>query len=69
MKGTRIIYTKKYKKFVFSKVYEAIADSTGCTMEDAQTLFVNAIAYNTVVEEICDKAKYLTAYLNSEVAV
>ena len=64
----KIYRTKKYEDFIFSKVYEAIAESTGCTLEDARTLFVNAIAYNTVVEEICDKAKWLATYLNSEVA-
>ena len=52
--------TKEYEEFVFSKICEAIADSTGCTQEDARPLFINALAYNTVVEEIIDKAKMLT---------
>jgi len=65
---TRINQTKKYKDFVFSSVYEEIAKSTGCTKEEAQTLFVNALAYNTVIVEICDKAKMLSTDLVLEVA-
>jgi len=60
--------TKKYEEFVFSSIYEEIVKSTGCTQEEARALFVNAIAYNTVIEEICDKAKMLTADSVSEVA-
>jgi len=51
--------TKEYEEFVLSKIYEAIADSTGCTKEDARPLLINALAYNTVVEEITDKARML----------
>ena len=48
--------TKKYEKFVFSEVCKEIANSTGCTEKDAWTLLVNALAYNTVIAEILDKA-------------
>ena len=60
---TKIYRTKKYEDFIFSKVYEAIAESTGCTNEDARILLINALAYNTVVEEILDKAKWLATNL------
>jgi hypothetical protein len=51
--------TNEYEEFVLSKIYEAIADSTGCAKEDARPLLINALAYNTVVAEIVDKTKML----------
>lgn len=59
----KINRTKRYEDFVMSQVYEEIAEGTGCTKEDARTLLVNALAYNTVIAEIVDKAKMLAADL------
>jgi len=56
----RNIYeSKEYEKFVLNEISNTIANRTGCTKKMAKTLFFNAIAYNTVVEEIIDKAMWL----------
>jgi len=65
---TKINRTKIYAEFVISQVCEEIAGSTGCSKEDAQTLLINALAYNTVLAEVVDKAKQLAPALGAEVA-
>jgi len=57
----KINKTEKYEKFVFTQILDEIIKSTGCKKEDAWSLFVNALAYNTTVSEIIDKVKSLTA--------
>jgi len=57
----KINKTEKYEKFVFTQILEEIINSTGCKKEDAWSLFVNALAYNTTVAEIIERVKSLTA--------
>ena len=62
----KINQTKKYEEFVLSEIRKEIVRNTGCDEKDAWPLFINAIAYNTVLEEIINKTKTLAAELEKE---
>jgi len=55
----KIYESKDYEEFVFTKICESITKKYGCTKDKARILFINALAYNSVVEEILDKVDML----------
>ena len=55
----KIYQSKEYEKYIFSEITDLIASKTGRTKKEARLLLVNALAYNTVVEEILEKAAWL----------
>jgi len=55
----KLYESKKYEEYVVAKICESITKKNGCTKEKARTLFFNALAYNTVVEEILNKIDML----------
>jgi len=57
----KLYKSKDYENFVVTKICESIAEKNGVTKEKARLLFFNALAYNTVVEEILNRTVELAA--------
>ena len=54
------LYTsKQYEKFVIDSLIAQIGDGFDLTKKQARVMLFNALAYNTVVEEIFEKIDYL----------